>query len=156
MSKKRARRPPITREFADNFSRKLEQLPAKKKNTLTTKELIAENVQQLIHLLDNGYSYEDLIIVLKEEGIQLTKPTLRQYLNGAKKGSANQPEPSREQPPFAENAAFTRQAQDSTQQLPSAATPQRKKFGKSRLQSDENPDRYPDGHGKPIEMKLDL
>jgi hypothetical protein len=168
MSNKRAKRLTITREFADQFAQKLEQLPARKKTTLNTKELISENAQQLTHLLANGYSYEDLLIILKEEGIHLTKPTLRQYLNEAKKGSDNPDEQSLEQQPVAEKASTQRTrrldtnadrqaaAEAETTTQPAQAIPERRKFGQSRLQSDENSDRYPDGHGTPIEMKSDL
>ncbi|MGB7247344.1 MAG: hypothetical protein WBC73_00280 [Phormidesmis sp.] len=148
MSKKQAKRPTITREFADRFAQKLEQLPAKKKTILTTKELVAENVHQLIYLLENGYSYDDLIVVLKEDGISLTKPTLRQYLNEAKKDRVSQNKTAKAERHLPE-PSVEKQATQSVQQLP-------RKLGKSRLQSDDNLIRYPDGHGQPIEMKTDL
>ena len=175
MPKKRASRPPISREFADRFSRKLEQLPAKKKTTLTTKELIAENVHQLVHLLKNGYSYDDLIIVLKEDGISLTKPTLRQYLNAAKKVQSPASKPGSRHTPHLTNTAVRQPLELDADQKSGAdgkrsqsrlkgadsyaaesEMPPSKKLGRSRLQSDENPTRYPDGHGQPIEMKTDL
>lgn len=176
MSKKRARRAPITREFADRFSRKLEQLPAKKKTTLTTKELIAENVQQLTHLLDNGYSYDDLLIVLKADGISLTKPTLRQYLNEAKKVQSHASKLGNRHIPHLATQTATKQhreldadqmsetadersqslSKDAANRASESEMPPPRKLGKSRLQSDDNPTRYPDGHGQPIEMKTDL
>ena len=90
MAKSRSKRTTITREAADKFSRKLEQLPDKKKTELTPKELIFENSQQLDSLLERNYEYDDLIEILKEDGIQISKTTLRQYLSEARKARSNQ------------------------------------------------------------------
>ena len=166
MAQKRTKRMMISRSLADRLSRKLEQLPEKKKTELTPKELIFEKSEQLDSALAKGYDYADLVAILKEDGIQLSKTTLRQYLSEARKRRANQDErvtdkTHRAEPTLAQSdegqhppdKLFTQTdrtpVENSAQRLP-------KKLGRSRLQSDENPTRYPDGHGQPIEMKTDL
>ena len=167
MAKSKSKRTTITREAADEFSRKLEQLPDKKKTALTPKELIFENSQQLDSLLERNYDYEDLIEILKEDGIQISKTTLRQYLSEARKSRNNQDETTAHLPTSAnqpdepaDKSAVVVQQQASEKE--SAATPEKevtpkqKKLGKSRLTSDENAARYPGDLGKPIEMASDL
>ena len=162
MAQKRTKRMMITRSLADRLSQKLEQLPEKKKTELTPKELIFEKSEQLDSALAKGYDYDDLVALLKEDGIQLSKTTLRQYLSEARKHRANQDERAadrtyRAEPALAQSdkgqhlpePSVKKQTTQSAQRLP-------KKLGKSRLQSDENPTRYPDGYGQPIEMKTDL
>jgi len=174
MAKSKSKRTTITREAADKFSRKLEQLPDKKKTELTPKELIFENSQQLDSLLERNYEYDDLIDLLKEDGIQISKATLRQYLSEARKSRNNQNEATVDKAhlPTSANQAgkLAQETEDKsvkgTQQRVSQkesaptpekeATPKRKKLGKSRLQSDENVTRYPGDFGKPIEMTPEL
>lgn len=174
MAKSRSKRTTITREAADKFSRKLEQLPPKKKTELTPKELIFENSQQFDSLLERNYEYDDLVDLLKEDGIQISKATLRQYLSEARKSRNNQDEATADkahlQPSANQAGDPTQEPEDKsvkvTQQQVSKresaltpekeATPKRKKIGKSRLQSDENPTRYPGDLGNPIEMASDL
>ena len=165
MAKSKSKRTTITREAADDFSRKLEQLPDKKKTELTPKELIFENSQQLDSLLERNYEYDDLVALLKEDGIQISKTTLRQYLSEARKaregqGAAEKAHLPEQTPTHQANQS----AQDSADQPadttpPPAsqreATPSRKKIGKSRLQSEENPNRYPGEQGKPIEIRTE-
>ncbi len=162
MAQKRTRRTTITRSLADKFSQKLEQLPEKKKVELTPKELIFENLEQLDDLLKRGYDYNDLVALLKEDGIQLSKATLRQYLREARKHRTNQDKTTKDKTHRAEKSLAQ---PDKAQHLPKRLVPETlthseqrspNKFSKGRLQSDENPDRYPDGHGKPLEIKTDL
>lgn len=174
MAKSRSKRTTITREAADKFRRKLEQLPNKKKTELTPKELIFENSQQLDSLLERNYEYDDLIEILKEDGIQISKTTLRQYLSEARKARNNQDEATANK---AHRPASISQANEIAQEpgdhsaegspqkdfkREPASTPEkevapkRRKLGKSRLKSDENATRYPGGLGKPIEMTSEL
>ena len=166
MAKGKSKRTTITREAADDFSRKLEQLPDKKKTELTPKELIFENSQQLDSLLERNYEYDDLVALLKEDGIQISKTTLRQYLSEARKAREGQDVTEKahllEQAPTyqADQSAQDSAAQPADITQPPAsqrdgATPSRKKIGRSRLQSEENPNRYPGEQGKPIEMKTE-
>ena len=171
MAKSRSKRTTITREAADKFSRKLEQLPEKKKTELTPKELIFENSQQLDSLLERNYEYDDLIKILKEDGIQISKTTLRQYLSEARKSRNNQDDTTAHLPtsanqsdapaqkPEDKSAVVVQQPaskKESASTPKEEVTPKRKKIGKSRLQSDENTARYPGDLGKPIEMASDL
>ena len=160
MAKSRSKRTTITREAADKFSRKLEQLPDKKKTELTPKELIFENSQQLDSLLERNYEYDDLIEILKEDGIQISKTTLRQYLSEARKARNNQNEATEIAQEPRDNSAEVAHQKDSARgsaPIPEKeVAPKRKKIGKSRLKSDENATRYPGDHGKPIEMASDL
>lgn len=162
MAQKRTKRTMISRSLADRLSQKLEQLPEKKKTELTPKELIFENAEQLDSALERGYDYDDLVALLKDDGIKLSKTTLRQYLSEARKHRANPDERAADKTHRAEPALAQ---SDKKQHLPEPSVEKQttqsaqcppKKFGKSRLQSDENPTRYPDGHGQPIEMKTDL
>lgn len=160
MAKSRSKRTTITREAADKFSRKLEQLPDKKKTELTPKELIFENSQQLDSLLERNYEYSDLIEILKEDGIQISKTTLRQYLSEARKVRNNQDEATEIAQEAEDNSAEVAHQKDSKKEsapIPEKeVAPKRKKIGKSRLTSDENATRYPGDLGKPIEMAPDL
>ncbi len=166
MTQKRTKRTTITRSLADKLSQKLEQLPEKKKTELTPKEFIRENSLQLEIVLNKGYSYDDLIGILKDDGIQLSKTTLRQYLSEARKHRANPNEGAEDKthqadktlahsdkkqplPEPSVHRTLTQSHNQSQQQPPN-------KLSKGRLQSDENPDRYPDGYGKPLEIKTDL
>lgn len=155
MAQKRTKRTTISRTLADKFAQKLEQLPEKKKTELTPKELIFENSEQLDDLLERGYDYDDLVALLKDDGINLSKATLRQYLREARKARTDQDntpedtEPLTKQPPAKSDQEPAEKPESTAQRSP-------KKLGKSRLQSDENPTRYPGDHGQPIEMKTDL
>ena len=166
MAKSKSKRTTITREAADKFSRKLEQLPDKKKTELTPKELIFENSQQLDSLLERNYGYDDLVSLLREDGIQLSKTTLRQYLSEARKARDNQerttvarqtdklaPEPEDKPAEVTQQRASIREAASTPE---TEVAPKRKKLGKSRLKSDENAARYPGDLGKPIEMTPEL
>ena len=160
MAKSRSKRTTITREAADKFSRKLEQLPDKKKMELTPKELIFENSQQLDSLLERNYEYDDLVEILKEDGIQISKTTLRQYLSEARKARSKQDEANEIVQEPGDNSAEVSPQKDSKREPASTpekeVAPKRKKIGKSRLKSDENATRYPGDHGKPIEMTSEL
>ena len=165
MAQKKTKRTTITRSLADQFSQKLEQLPEKKKAELTPKELVFENSQQLDSALERGYDYDDLVAMLKSDGIQLSKTTLRQYLREARKTRADQDETTvekaqhlSEQAPTQPNGklAQAKSNQQKNHQATPSHSPTPKKFGQRRLQSNENPTHYPDGHGNPIEMKVDL
>ena len=169
MTKSRTQRTTIKRSLADKLSQKLEQLPEKKKTELTPKEFIIENAEQLESVLKKGYDYEDLVAILKDDGIKISKTTLRQYLREARKTRANQDETAiakeqhlPEQAPTQQNGKLEQEPEDKPTEKAfkrspdEAASPTPKKFGKSRLQSDENLTRYPDDHGQPIEMKTDL
>lgn len=151
MSNKRSKRTTINRSLADKFTQKLEQLPPKKKTELTPKELIAENSMQLDSLLEKGYTYDDLVALLKEEGIQLSRVTLRQYLSESRKNrdapQAHKQQPLPDTPNNEPSAPLAPEPQRQTQRTRTA-----KKLGKGRLQSDENSARYPSGNGQPIEM----
>lgn len=155
MAKSRTKRTMIKRSLADKLSQKLEQLPAKQKTELTPKEFIFENSEQLDSALERGYDYDDLIAILKDDGINLGKTTLRQYLREARKARTDQDntpedtEPLTKQPPAKSDQEPAKKPESTAQRSP-------KKLGKSRLQSDENPTRYPGDHGQPIEMKTDL
>ena len=160
MAKSRTKRTTISRTLADKLSQKLEQLPAKQKTELTPKEFILENSEQLDSALERGYDYDDLVALLKEDGIKLSKTTLRQYLNEARKTRTDQtadrtqqrPEPAETQPedtPAETIETTEKRSLEETKRLP-------KKLGKGRLQSDENSARYPDGQGHPIEMRSEL
>ena len=167
MAQKRTKRTMISRSLADRLSQKLEQLPEKKKTELTPKELIFEKSEQLDSALAKGYDYDDLVALLKEDGIQLSKTTLRQYLSEARKHRANQDEQAADRTHRPEKSLaqsdraqplLNEEASTQTDRTPVENSVHRlpKKLGRSRLQSDENPTRYPDGHGQPIEMKTDL
>lgn len=155
MATKRTKRTIISRAAADKFSQKLEQLPEKKKTELTTKELIFENSEQLDNVLDKGYDYEDLVDILKEDGIKISKTTLRQYLSEARRERANQ-EKSTEDSKHLPKPASDRQNNKSADSSETIAKKSPKKFGKSRPHSEGNSARYPDGHGEPIELNEDL
>ena len=160
MAQKKTKRTTITRSIADQFSQKLEQLPDKKKAELTPKELVFENSQQLDSALERGYDYDDLVAMLKSDGIQLSKTTLRQYLREARKTRTDQDETTVEKaqhlPEQARTQPNAKLKQKPAEKSSDPATPTPKKFGQRRLQSNENPTHYPDGHGNPIEMKVDL
>lgn len=164
MAQQKTKRTTITRSLADQFSQKLEQLPEKKKTELTPKELVFENSQQLDSALARGYGYDDLVAMLKGNGIKLSKTTLRQYLREARKTRADQDETAvkKAQTPTQPNgksaqAPEYKPGEKASKRSPDEGTaPTPKKFGQRRLQSNENPTHYPDGHGNPIEMKVDL
>lgn len=156
MATKRTKRTTISRATADKFSQKLEQLPKKKKTELTTKELIFENSEQLDNVLEKGYDYEDLVAILKEDGIKISKTTLRQYLSEARRDRAAQNVTAEDKGQHLPKQVSTRQNNEPAESLDSKAKRSPKKFGKSRLNSDEDPARYPSSHGEPIEMKVDL
>lgn len=163
MAQKRTKRTTISRTLADKFTQKLEQLPAKKKTELTPKELIFENLKQLDDLLERGYEYDDLVALLKDDGIKLSKTTLRQYLNEARKSNGQgkttadkAQQPAKKAPTPPPNNAPIEPLEPTAKKAPEETKRPAKKLGKGRLQSDENLTRYPDGHGQPIEMKADL
>ena len=168
MAKSKSKRTTITREAADKFSRKLEQLPDKKKTELTPKELIFENSQQLDSLLERNYEYDDLVALLKEDGIQISKTTLRQYLSEARKARGGQDKPvtenahSPEQTPVNQADQSAQKSEDKSTDVTQPqgsqreAKPSRRKIGKSRLKSEDNPNRYPGNQGNPIEIKTEL
>lgn len=158
MAQQKTKRTTITRAIADQFSQKLEQLPEKKKTELTPKELVFENSQQLDSALARGYDYDDLVAMLKGDGIQLSKATLRQYLREARKTRSDQDETAVEKkaPTQPNDKLEPKPAEQLAENSADTATPTPKKFGKRRLQSNENPTHYPDGHGNPIEIKTDL
>ena len=156
MAKIKSKRTTITREAADRFSRKLEQLPDKKKTELTPKELIFENAQQLDDLLNRNYEYDDLVAILKADGIQISKATLRQYLSEARKAREQPKNPDAHHQHLPKTASTVQPKEPALDLNNRTAepTPMRaKKLGKSRLQSEENADRYPGDRGTPIEMK---
>ena len=155
MAKSRTKRTTISRSLADKFTQKIEQLPEKKKTELTPKELIFENSKQLDNLLERGYTYDDLVALLREDGIQLSKVTLRQYLSEARKTRDNQGRTT-EDLPIQPGRASVESSETATRRSPDKTKRASKKLGKSRLQTEENSARYPDGHGTPIEMKTDL
>lgn len=154
MASKKSKRTTINRESADRFSQKLEQLPEKPKTELTPKELIFENSEQIDKLLEKGYSYDDLVSILKEEDIHLSKTTLRQYLSEARKAQAPQPDTQNQRKkhlPKKSSVPSNNTLNETPKEQPTV-----KKARKGRLNADENSARYSGSQGEPIEMNSNL
>lgn len=66
------------------FFEKLEQLPSVAKPR-SAKEYLQSNRASIIHALSKGYTYEDLVALLKDCGFSISASTLRRYI-GAVKG----------------------------------------------------------------------
>ncbi len=72
---------------------------AKKPKFLTLQQTIEKIRPKITAVIEQGYSYQDVVEVLKSLDIQISIVTLRQYLkvdagaNGQKKGSPAQPMP---------------------------------------------------------------
>lgn len=145
----------VSRKALDKIAQSLAELPEKKPSELSYREAVFEQIGTLLAALERGYSYEDLAAVFSNGGIQISTSTLKRYLREARKNTASHHKTTAtdrhlpKQTPTPPDIEPAEKPADTAERFP-------KKFGKSRLQSDENPDRYPDGHGKPLEMKIDL
>lgn len=74
------------------FFEKLEQLPSVAKPR-SAKEYLQSNRASIIHALSKGYTYEDLVALLKDCGFSISASTLRRYMGAVKgrKGDAIEP-----------------------------------------------------------------
>jgi hypothetical protein len=149
----------VSRKALDKIAEHLAGLPEKKSLELSYREAIFEQSETLLAARNRGYSFEELAAVFSNGGIKISASTLKRYLREAGNSSNSQNETATKNR-HQSKPVFTQPDKESTPQSEHTVRPSSlekpRKFGQSRLQSDENSDRYPDGHGKPIEMKLDL
>lgn len=145
----------VSRKALDQIAENLAKLPEKKSSELSYREAVFEQSETLLAALKRGYSYEDLAAVFSNGGIKISTSTLKRYLREARKNTASQNKTTAterhlpKQTPAQPDIEPAEKPADTAKRFP-------KKFGKSRLQSEENPDRYPSNYGRPLEMKTDL
>lgn len=77
--KKRMSNNKFTKEKISDIQKKLKALPPKDKPK-TKKETLEILSEDFPRLLEKGYSIEDISKILKENGLQISAPTLRNYL----------------------------------------------------------------------------
>lgn len=91
LASKSTQQPDLDAVFS-TFFEKLEQLPSIAKPR-SAKEYLQSNRASIIHALSKGYTYEDLVALLKDCGFSISASTLRRYIGAVKgkKGDAIEP-----------------------------------------------------------------
>ncbi len=73
---------------------RMKGLPKKEKQSFTLREAVHQMGGEISKLLGRGYTYKEISVVLKEQGIEIAPATLKQYFSEAKQrrsGSGRKP-----------------------------------------------------------------
>ena len=70
------------------------RIPPKPKAGMTLREIIQKSKPIIIKALKRGYTYEEIVAILIEEGINIKAATLKQYLAESTKTKRSKAEPS--------------------------------------------------------------
>lgn len=70
------------------------RIPPKPKEGMTLREIIQKSKPIIIKALKRGYTYEEIVAILAEEGINIKAVTLKQYLAESTKTKRRKVEPS--------------------------------------------------------------
>jgi alanyl-tRNA synthetase len=82
-----------TKEQVEKVKEKLKNLPPIEENKDLSKQEAIKMLQKDILLLQKrGYSLEKIAEVLKQEGVEISTPTLKSYLQRGKQTSKKKPE----------------------------------------------------------------
>lgn len=86
---KAKRKQKISINKLDNISQQLGELNKKQKSQLNLRESINYLRAKLNRALRQGYSYDDLVLILAEQDIKISASTLKQYLADSPKKSSH-------------------------------------------------------------------
>lgn len=78
----------VTKESIDQVNSILQDLPEKPKEKLSLREAVDHLQDQIKDALAKGYSYEDVAVMLTEQGIKISPSTLKRYVPAGKARAA--------------------------------------------------------------------
>ena len=78
-------------ETVDELKKELLELTPKPKQELTLRDTVFCLQEELSRALKLGYSYEDLVKLLKNKGVEISTETLKNYLGEAKRKTRSTP-----------------------------------------------------------------
>lgn len=103
-----------TTEKIDNVMTALKSMPPieRKRKSHSKQEAVTMLSKEILQMRKRGYEWDDIAEALKGEGIVISPPTLKNYLQRAKKPSTSKPAPKplQEQnstPPLTKSARIT-------------------------------------------------
>ncbi|GAB4228014.1 MAG: hypothetical protein Kow00121_56810 [Elainellaceae cyanobacterium] len=74
----------VTKEAIDQVNSILQDLPEKPKEKLSLREAVDQLQDQIKDALAKGYSYEDVAVMLTNQGIKISPSTLKRYVPAGK------------------------------------------------------------------------
>jgi hypothetical protein len=80
VTSRRSRTRTISKQAIEQANAHLQQLPERTKEDLSLREAVEQIREQIESALRKGYSYQDLVSMLAEQGIAISAATLKRYV----------------------------------------------------------------------------